>query len=819
MTDSDTVDLEEVTKLGKAYVEGTLDKNEEAYLDSFQGPKLSKDNPAVEYSPLSESDTQFCGRCVYYGSYSGESIGWCTIIGGDIAQAGISKLFEAIPKIESIDVQRDFQAKHLDTPKKKRTRAVKESFENLMEAKPLDKTGSDWDVLIIAAGMSKNGKEYPLEVLHADSNVFEGVPVHAARGADHSSEERGVESMVGFIKEGSIKNVPEGIRGTMHISDPDLRVKLLDWHEEGVLDDMVGLSIVAEGMFELDPATKRLKVTKLLSGESVDLVRTPAAGGKILDVKESEMEFTQEELDKILEAAAEKGAATALKEREDDKEEEEEEKPEEEDDPEEDPEEDPKLKAMSEAMKSQFSQQNALYLNNALDSAKLPEHLEKRVRKMFESKDFIDAKELSEAIKDEKDYLASHRETIVESLTHDNIIRVTADENDKKIARIDAIFAEESHVVFKSADGKEQKIFAPTSFRESWSEWTGKHPYSVTMDDLWDEWLKGSNHYKSWGKRATEGAIYEALITTDWGEVTADRMHKSLIDNYGAFPQYQDWRKICRIIPASDFQAQRRIKVGGYDDLPVVAERGTYQPLTHPNDEETTVTVEKHGGIADQITREIIINDNVGAISRIPRELGRSAARTLYKAVFIDILVTNPLYGPDSTALFDATHNNQNTIALAVTGLDAATINMRSQTRFSSTQDILGAQNLPRRLVVPNELQGLGDRLVGASDKVRLSLTADTDNEQDVDRFRGQMEVIVVDDFTNATDYFLIADPSMVEGLVVAFLNGREEPELFIQQDPNQGEQFSMDVQNIKIRHEWNTGITDFRALHFSNVA
>ena len=80
------------------------------------------------------------------------------------------------------------------------------------------------------------------------------------------------------------------------------------------------------------------------------------------------------------------------------------------------------------------------------------------------------------------------------------------------------------------------------------------------------------------------------------------------------------------------------------------------------------------------------------------------------------------------------------------------------------------------------------------------------------------MEHIVVDDFTNAGDYWMAADPNLVEGLVVAFLNGREEPELFLQQDPNQGEPFSQDVQNIKIRHEWNTGISDYRALFFANV-
>ena len=187
--------------------------------------------------------------------------------------------------------------------------------------------------------------------------------------------------------------------------------------------------------------------------------------------------------------------------------------------------------------------------------------------------------------------------------------------------------------------------------------------------------------------------------------------------------------------------------------------------------------------------------------------------------MFIDILVTNPNYGPDSTAIFHADHNNQATVALTIGGASGVVAAMRDQTRFGSASDILGAANLPKIVVVPNELEGLANRIFGPSDAVRLSLTADTDAAQDSDRFKGQMEVVVVDEFTNATDHFFIASPQEVAGIVVAFLGGREEPELFMQQDPTQGETFSMDVQNIKIRHEWVTGVADFRPLYYQNVA
>ena len=140
--------------------------------------------------------------------------------------------------------------------------------------------------------------------------------------------------------------------------------------------------------------------------------------------------------------------------------------------------------------------------------------------------------------------------------------------------------------------------------------------------------------------------MVQAVDTSQWGEVAADRMHKQLIDNYGKALQYQDWRKVVSIVSNKDFRAHRQLKIGGYADLATVVERGVYPLMTAPADEETTITIQKHGGIVDQISRELIINDDVGAFGRIPREMARAAARTLYKAVFVDILAIIGLLPP-----------------------------------------------------------------------------------------------------------------------------------------------------------------------------
>ena len=159
-------------------------------------------------------------------------------------------------------------------------------------------------------------------------------------------------------------------------------------------------------------------------------------------------------------------------------------------------------------------------------------------------------------------------------------------------------------------------------------------------------------------------------------------------------------------------------------------------------------------------------------------------------------------------------HSNTGTTALSIAGIDAAQLAMRSQTRALSTPDVLGASNLPRLLLVPNELQGLAERIVNPSPQFHFNSTADTDAHDDPMRFSGQMEPIVVDYWTDATEYFLVADPSLNAGIGVAFLNGNEEPELFIQADERVGETFTQDVQNIKIRFEYREVIIDYRPFY-----
>ena len=139
---------------------------------------------------------------------------------------------------------------------------------------------------------------------------------------------------------------------------------------------------------------------------------------------------------------------------------------------------------------------------------------------------------------------------------------------------------------------------------------------------------------------------------------------------------------------------------------------------------------------------------------------------------------------------------------------------MRSQTRYGSTSDVLGEQNKLTTVVIPNEIEGVTARIANPSDNIITTLTADSDTDNDPLRWKGKLQVVVVDYYTDASEYYCVADVNQQAGIGVVFLGGNQEPELFVQANENQGEMFSMDVQNVKIRFEFNVVILDYRPFY-----
>lgn len=368
----------------------------------------------------------------------------------------------------------------------------------------------------------------------------------------------------------------------------------------------------------------------------------------------------------------------------------------------------------------------------------------------------------------------------------------------------------------KDASGTPFKGF--TSLREAWWVWNqgSGNPFSADSGQAMMENL-GAHRYNSSRNHST---IQESITTADWGQIVQDAMYLMMLRHY-AFVGYDDWRKLFSTVEvAADFRTRHWARIGGYGDLPAVGEAAAYQPTTSPGDEEVTYSVTKRGMLEDSITLEMVANDQVGALARIPQELANSAKRTLYKFSFDLVTGQNPTMGYDSIALYHASHgSNTGTAALSVSALEAAAIAMEGQAARLAASETLGERNYPRFLITSRTGRARAQRILNPSDAYGYGLTPaattpganiDTDANIDPHHFKGSPIELLIYQYaatsgtyawTNLRDWYLMADPSKVDTAIIGFFAGRQEPELFMQDDPNAGTGFSNDTHQLKVRH------------------
>lgn len=201
----------------------------------------------------------------------------------------------------------------------------------------------------------------------------------------------------------------------------------------------------------------------------------------------------------------------------------------------------------------------------------------------------------------------------------------------------------------------------------------------------------------------------------------------------------------------------------------------------------------------------MIINDDLGVVPMIVSRLGRAARRTLAQRVF-NLMITNPaIY--DSVAWFHASHGNLGAAALTTTELDAVRTAMRNRTEKDSNKKPGIA---PHVLVVPHELEGKARQ-----ENMREYL--DSNNTPNPVRHmfgRDGERIIVSPLLTDVTDWYVFANVAEAPTVEVGFLQGRQEPEFFLADDPNTDKVFTSDRIRYKVRHEFEAVVIDYRGAY-----
>lgn len=647
---------------------------------------------------------------------------------------------------------------------------------------------------IIKAGVSRNGRRYTPAVLAEAAPLYEG-----ARAYDHHRDRAEMTSstingLVGHLQDIHVNE--HGLAGDLHLLPSathasEVMQAALAAQEAG-REPLAGVSHDVQAHFRTarEGGRQIVEATKIVGVNSVDLVAHPSAGGAVMRMVAGGTDadpLSEEEpvdLAQVMEAVrsadpADRAALLALL-----------------GEPAAAPE--PGEPATEAAVAPPLFARDSVFgkqlLRLAVADAGLPDTVVEAVTAAMPER-FTEA--------DVTAHVGSLKATMA-GLEKAGLVRelegqgptatVTQEAHDKKIKALDAFFAGDF------ANGYH-------SFKEAYVDFTGRRARALDFEDFNRTILTESFGDGRVGVRAAE-----SMTSASWSLVLGDSITRRMIAEYGQ-PSLQTWRQIVSsIVPVNDFRTQRIDRVGGYGVLPTVNQGAPYQPLTSPTNEEVTYAINKRGGTED-LTLEMIANDDVRAISRIPQKLGLAASQTLYRFVW-DLIATNPtLY--DSVALFNSAHANTTSTALSGSALSATRQKLRTQAAYGDSYNILSLT--PKTLLVNSALEELGWQLSRSA--VALPSGAPLGAATNIPNIHEGLDLVVVDYWTasSTTQWYVAADPNLAPTIELGFYMGKQDPELFTQSDQSVGSMFNADKFTYKIRHIYSGAILDWRAFQRGN--
>jgi len=174
--------------------------------------------------------------------------------------------------------------------------------------------------------------------------------------------------------------------------------------------------------------------------------------------------------------------------------------------------------------------------------------------------------------------------------------------------------------------------------------------------------------------------------TSDFPVLLESVMHKTLQQAYAVAPD--TWSRFCAIGSVSDFPARITATRRQHRNLDSLNELGEFKNKTIPDVEKASITAGTKGNIIN-ISRQIIVNDDLQALVTLTAMLGRAAKRSIEASVYA-LLAENSGAGPflsDGLALFHSTHGNLVTSGAvpSIDTIEAARILMASQKMSAET--------------------------------------------------------------------------------------------------------------------------------------
>lgn len=294
------------------------------------------------------------------------------------------------------------------------------------------------------------------------------------------------------------------------------------------------------------------------------------------------------------------------------------------------------------------------------------------------------------------------------------------------------------------------------------------------------------------------GALYS---TSDFPQILNGISQAAMLSGWES--ESQSYDRFCGATDVKTLRREQRLAVGGFGVLPKLDETGEF-----PGAVLVSTVIDGKAdayGAAFRLSYQSLVNNDLSGLIADSRALGRAAAVSLNSAVFGALAANLPAY--DNGALFntdavDAAGGHANMAssgsAISSTSIALGKTVMRRQSGVRGDRPL----NIrPRYLIVPAELEEQAWDAVGLPQGFGES-------GSDIERYlvdAGRVEPISTPYLSDATGWYLAANPGVAPLLNIAYLNGRREPSVASQ--PH----FESNGMEFVVQFDFGVAVGDWR--------
>ncbi len=329
-------------------------------------------------------------------------------------------------------------------------------------------------------------------------------------------------------------------------------------------------------------------------------------------------------------------------------------------------------------------------------------------------------------------------------------------ENENKNQRHSPITGTEHDEKMLSRKGIENALEFRTNVDPELND-NGRRFINLSMLEMCRKLVHGSEYLST-------GDLFKRVVTTtDLPNILLNITGKSVRQKYK--DMQQTFRPLISEREVTNLKLQTELQTGTFQALPDVAENEQFVEATFSESKET-YRVTKHGLISS-VTEEMIINDDLSIINRMPGMFARAAAEKENILVWRQLTDSINCLMADGKPVF---HKDRGNISKNPRLLDSSCIT-------EGLLAIKGQKGLDDEdLFYDSDVKYLITTTANKERAMRLLTPFSATKAEDINIYAGKFELIIEDKISvlGKMPFILACSPEAIDGLILAYLKGNK---------------------------------------------